>query len=213
VSIPRDRDSAKQQTFRIFRETADNGFYFGRSGSLGKDGASPSVHADGLNLCIEQSWSRVVIFRLRLELSLRAETRRTLLRAKPTWNSDQYLKFAWERTQPAVDLAARIDLASPAHIADLGCGPGNSTAVLVQRWPAAELLGVDNSTAMLASARRDFPGPTWVEADVASWIPGRTFDVVFSNATLQWVPDHAGPAASAFCIGGGKRCLCHASAE
>lgn len=109
----------------------------------------------------------------------------------PTWNSDQYLKFARERTQPSVDLAARIDLAAPAHVADLGCGPGNSTAVLAQRWPGATLLGVDNSREMLASAQRDFPGPTWVEADIAFWAPNRTFDVVFSNATLQWVPDHA----------------------
>ena len=108
-----------------------------------------------------------------------------------TWSSDQYLKFNRERTQPAIDLAARIDLAAPAQIADLGCGPGNSTTVLAQRWPGAKLLGVDNSKAMLASAQRDFPDPTWVEADIASWAPTRTFEVVFSNATLQWVPDHA----------------------
>ncbi len=115
----------------------------------------------------------------------------SLLPEMPTWNSDQYLKFARERTQPAVDLAARIDLATPAHVVDLGCGPGNSTAVLANRWPGAALLGVDNSAAMLASARRDFPAPTWVEADIASWTPERTFDVVFSNAALQWVPNHA----------------------
>ena len=110
----------------------------------------------------------------------------------PTWNSDQYVKFARERTQPAIDLAARVLLEAPAHVADLGCGPGNSTAVLAQRWPAAALTGVDNSPAMLAAARRDLPGHTWIESDIATWSPARSFDVVFTNAALQWVPDHAG---------------------
>ncbi len=70
----------------------------------------------------------------------------------PTWDSSQYLRFAGERTQPSIDLAARINLAAPARIVDLGCGPGNSTAGLGQRWPGAALCGVDNSAAMLAAA-------------------------------------------------------------
>ena len=109
----------------------------------------------------------------------------------PTWNSEQYLKFAAERTQPAVDLAARVRLEKPGRVMDLGCGPGNSTAVLARRWPGAELTGLDSSAAMMAAARKDFPEGNWVEGDIGSWTAERAYDVVFSNAALQWVPDHA----------------------
>lgn len=111
----------------------------------------------------------------------------------PSWNSEQYLKFAPERTQPARDLAARVALASPARIIDLGCGPGNSTAVVAQRWPHAHVTGLDNSAAMLAQARSDFPGQTWREGSITAWRAGEDeppCDLVFSNAALQWVPDH-----------------------
>lgn len=108
----------------------------------------------------------------------------------PTWNSDQYLNFAGERTQPAVDLAARVAVDRPARLVDLGSGPGNSTAVVARRWPGAAITGVDNSAAMLAAARRDFPAFAWEEADIATWQPAQPADVIFSNAALQWVPDH-----------------------
>jgi trans-aconitate 2-methyltransferase len=109
----------------------------------------------------------------------------------PSWNSDQYLKFAGERTQPAVDLAARIALEAPRRIIDLGCGPGNSTAVLAARWPQARIVGVDNSSAMLAAAQKDYPQWEWFTADIGTWRADSPFDLVFSNAALQWVPDHA----------------------
>ncbi len=110
----------------------------------------------------------------------------------PTWNADQYLRFADERTRPCRDLAARIELpAIPHRIADLGCGPGNSTAVLAERWPDARLTGIDNAPDMLARARRDLPGIAWEEGDLGAWRPGQRYDLVFSNAALQWVPHHA----------------------
>lgn len=110
----------------------------------------------------------------------------------PSWNSAQYLKFERERTQPATDLAARVTLESPARVIDLGCGPGNSTAVLARRWPNAGIAGLDASTAMLAAARRSSPRATWIETDIATWCGENRepFDMVFSNAALQWVPDH-----------------------
>lgn len=108
-----------------------------------------------------------------------------------TWDSDQYLKFASERTQPAIDLARRIVLENPARIIDLGCGPGNSTAVLAARWPAADLTGLDSSPAMISAARREFPGRNWREGDIGTWSADTAWDLVFSNAALQWVPDHA----------------------
>jgi trans-aconitate 2-methyltransferase len=101
------------------------------------------------------------------------------------------LTFGGERTRAAADLAARVDVAAPARVIDLGCGPGNSTALLRARWPGAEVTGLDNDPAMLAAARASDPGVRWVEGDAAAWEPDGTYDVVFSNAALQWLPDHS----------------------
>jgi len=108
----------------------------------------------------------------------------------PTWDSEVYKQFTDQRTRPAVDLAARVALDAPARVVDLGCGPGNSTAVLARRWPRAELTGIDSSPMMLAAARAAYPERHWVEADIAAWTTDRPLDVVFSNASLQWVADH-----------------------
>src|SRR5207237_4474255 len=83
------------------------------------------------------------------------------------WDAGQYLRFADERTRPALDLIARIDLAAPQRIVDLGCGPGNSTALLRQRWPEAAIAGLDSSADMLESARRDYPGIDFAIGDIA----------------------------------------------
>jgi trans-aconitate 2-methyltransferase len=109
----------------------------------------------------------------------------------PHWNPTQYLHFASERTQPAIDLLARIPLDAPRTVIDLGCGPGNSTALLHQRWPAADIVGLDHSADMLTAARATHPDWRWQQGDIAHWTPAKPFDVVFSNAALQWVPDHA----------------------
>jgi trans-aconitate 2-methyltransferase len=110
-----------------------------------------------------------------------------------TWDSQQYLKFADERTRPSIDLAARVALDAPARAIDLGCGPGNSTAVVARRWPRAAITGLDSSPAMLATARKDYPNFAWVQSDIAAWADTNTekFDLIFSNAALHWVPDHA----------------------
>ena len=106
------------------------------------------------------------------------------------WNPAQYLKFSDDRTRPAVELLGRVRLVSPGHIVDLGCGPGNSTELLKQRWPGASILGVDKSPDMLDSARKAHPGWVWEEADIASWMPEQRFDLIFSNAALHWLPRH-----------------------
>ncbi len=108
-----------------------------------------------------------------------------------TWDSAQYLRFADERSRPCRDLARSIALAAPRRVADLGCGPGNSTAVLAEQWPQAELTGVDSSPDMLARARRDHPEIRWEDGDIGAWRPEQPYDLVFSNAALHWVPDHA----------------------
>lgn len=108
------------------------------------------------------------------------------------WNSQQYLKFNAERTQPAVDLARRMELKQPRKIADIGCGPGNSTGVLRQRFPNAEIIGFDNSENMLQTARKNCPQAKFEFCDAVRDLPklGSDFDAVFSNACLQWLPEH-----------------------
>ena len=109
----------------------------------------------------------------------------------PTWKADQYLKFAAERTQPCRDLAVRVGLESPRRVIDLGCGPGNSAEVLAARWPRAELTGLDSSSDMIERARAAHPEWQWMAGDIEQWAAGADcFDLVFSNAALQWVPDH-----------------------
>lgn len=106
------------------------------------------------------------------------------------WNPGLYRRFEAERTRPARDLLAGVDPASRGEVVDLGCGPGNSTELLRQRFPDARLTGVDSSDAMLASARERLRGSSFVKADIAEWTPDRAPDLIFANAALQWVPDH-----------------------
>ncbi|MFT3987121.1 trans-aconitate 2-methyltransferase [Aestuariivirga sp.] len=106
------------------------------------------------------------------------------------WNPGLYLKFGDERSRPARDLLAQAPLTNPRIIYDLGCGPGNSTELLARRFPEARITGVDNSPAMLKEARAALPAARFVEADLAHWMPEERPDLLFSNATFQWVPDH-----------------------
>ncbi len=107
-----------------------------------------------------------------------------------SWNPDLYLQFKEERTQPARDLTARIAVEKPKDIVDLGCGPGNSTQVLRDRWPGANILGVDYSYEMIEKANTSCPNGQWLRADLRDWNPEDSWNIVFSNATLQWIPDH-----------------------
>ena len=107
-----------------------------------------------------------------------------------TWDPWTYLAFGGERIRAAAELLSRISVNSPARVADLGCGPGNSTALLAARWPEASIDAIDNSPTMLAEARETPTVATWIEADVAQWTPDAAFDVIYSNATLHWVASH-----------------------
>lgn len=110
--------------------------------------------------------------------------------AKPDWQPALYKRFAGERERPALDLIQRIPLDHPGFIVDLGCGAGNVTALLRARWPQSRLMGMDNSPGMLTAARAVLPDVEFVEGDATRWSPPEPADLLFTNAVLQWLPDH-----------------------
>ncbi|CAA9406843.1 MAG: Trans-aconitate 2-methyltransferase, partial [uncultured Nocardioides sp.] len=107
-----------------------------------------------------------------------------------TWDPDRYLAFADERGRPFADLLARVGAEEPGTVVDLGCGPGNLTALLAARWPGARVVGLDSSAEMIEKARAAGSGIDYQVADLRGWRPSRPVDVLVSNATLQWVPGH-----------------------
>ena len=107
-----------------------------------------------------------------------------------TWSAAQYVKFEQERTRPVHDLVARIPNADIVHAADIGCGPGNSTEVLRERYPGARIIGLDSSTDMIEAARKRLPDIAFEVADIPEWRPKAPLDVILANAVLQWIPDH-----------------------
>ena len=107
------------------------------------------------------------------------------------WDPNLYLRFADQRARPAADLIGQIKLEQPTSIIDLGCGTGNSTEQLHRRWAEADITGLDSSASMLAQAKQNHRDWKWIQSTVENWKPEKTYDLVFSNAALHWVPDHA----------------------
>ncbi len=107
------------------------------------------------------------------------------------WDPARYLAFEGHRLRPALDLIARIPLAAPETVVDLGCGTGNVTRLLAERWPDARLIGIDGSPEMLARAREGGGRIRWVQAALDDWRPEEPIGLVFSNAALHWLGDHA----------------------
>lgn len=110
--------------------------------------------------------------------------------AVSSWSPSQYLEFEDERTRPPRDLLARVPLAAARRVVDIGCGPANSTELLAQRFPNADVIGLDSSAEMLVAARKRLPRASFVEADISQWVPQEPVDLLFANAVFQWVPDH-----------------------
>jgi len=109
----------------------------------------------------------------------------------PSWNPEQYLKFAAERARPFADLIARVPTARPRAIVDLGCGAGNVTRTLLDRWPDAHVLGVDRSPEMIAAAAQHASERlAFTVGDLTTWQPAGPVDLIVSNAALHWVPEH-----------------------
>jgi trans-aconitate 2-methyltransferase len=107
-----------------------------------------------------------------------------------SWSAQQYSSFEKERTRPVRDLLSAVETTDVKRAVDLGCGPGNSTEVLVERFPAAEVSGLDSSVDMIEAARKRLPGLRFDLSGIATWDDAEPFDVILANAVLQWVPDH-----------------------
>lgn len=110
------------------------------------------------------------------------------------WDPQLYLKFSDHRDRPYIDLTGRVFADSPRKVVDLGCGPGNLTKTLAERWPEAQVFGLDSSPEMVAKARQSFSDIENLSFDVVdanAWLPDSDVDVVVSNAMLQWIPGHA----------------------
>ena len=110
--------------------------------------------------------------------------------AGTSWDPTRYTRFSDHRLRPALELLDRVPLGAPKLIYDLGCGTGNVTQLIAQRWPDATVIGVDNSPEMLETAQTLTGEITWIEADVATWQPDNAPDLIYSNATLQWLAGH-----------------------
>ncbi|MES1203063.1 MAG: methyltransferase domain-containing protein [Pseudomonadota bacterium] len=106
-----------------------------------------------------------------------------------TWDPSLYLKFGAERTRPAADLLARVNVEAPRFVVDVGCGPGNSTALLRARYAQADILGVDSSSDMLADAAKSGVNARWAEGDFDTWSPETPPDLIYANAAFQWSDD------------------------
>ena len=110
-----------------------------------------------------------------------------------SWDPTQYLKFGNQRLRPALDLLGQIPLQAPGRVVDLGCGAGNVTWFLAERWPQAQVTGVDGSAEMLDKARSAEPRLStvrWAQADMSVWQAGTPVELIYSNAALHWLPDH-----------------------
>ena len=117
------------------------------------------------------------------------------------WDPGQYQRYAAPRLRPAIELLQHVTVGEPGSVCDLGCGDGQVTWMMAERWPRARILGLDSSADMLAAARRRAAGHPeerarsidWLQADISSWRPESRFDVVFSNAVLHWVDERHRP--------------------
>ena len=106
------------------------------------------------------------------------------------WNPQQYLKFSGHRLRPALDLLMRIPDFSVRSVADLGAGAGNVTKLIKERWPDAAVVAVEGSAEMVAAGKKAAPEVEWLHQDLGSWRPAHHYNLIYSNATLHWLPDH-----------------------
>jgi trans-aconitate 2-methyltransferase len=107
-----------------------------------------------------------------------------------SWNAQKYLQFKNERAQPAIDLVEKINLDNPKNIIDIGCGPGNSTQILKNKWADSTIIGLDSSENMIKKAKKDYPDQIWIHDQAENISQDTKYSLVFSNASLQWMENH-----------------------
>jgi trans-aconitate 2-methyltransferase len=107
-----------------------------------------------------------------------------------TWSASQYSKFEQERNRPITDLLAQIRVDNVQNGMDIGCGPGNSTALLAAKFPNAQLSGIDSSADMIAAAEKKLPSAAFSVEDISVWNDAKSYDIILANASLHWVPNH-----------------------
>lgn len=107
------------------------------------------------------------------------------------WSPAKYLQFSDHRTRPAIDLLAAVPNGGAELVTDIGCGPGNSTELLLARYPEAQVAGIDSSPSMIEAARARLPTVEFAVQEIEDWHPSHPQDVIFANAVLQWLPEHA----------------------
>ena len=130
--------------------------------------------------------------------------------AGKSWDPQQYSKFSDQRLRPALDLLNRVPVSDPHSVVDLGCGTGNVTQIMAQRWGTAQVTGVDLSKEMLSKASSAVSASErieWVEADAREYVPASPPCVLYSNATLHWVDDHEITLPSSDALGATGRML------
>jgi trans-aconitate 2-methyltransferase len=110
--------------------------------------------------------------------------------AGTVWNPSQYLKFSDHRIRPALELLERVNVDSPRLIYDLGCGSGNITKIISNRWHSATIFGLDNSDEMLAKASTEKSKIQWIKNSIENWSPDELADLIYSNSTLHWINRH-----------------------
>lgn len=107
-----------------------------------------------------------------------------------TWDPQQYQKFEEFRLRAGHDLIARIPMDTFRVIYDLGCGTGQLTRLLQRYWPNARITGIDDSAEMLAIAKQEPSSIIWEQQNILRWKPQEPADLIFSNAMVQWLPQH-----------------------
>ena len=108
----------------------------------------------------------------------------------PAWDATQYRRYGSERLRPALDLINAIRATQFSSIVDLGCGTGEITRLLADKWSAETVVGVDRTPNMLARAKSDASRIEWIQADLKTWQPGSSVDLIFANASLHWISNH-----------------------